>query len=830
MMANKMVSNIKSLTTGVGDLVKTVDKLYASLNKVNTAATKALTSASSTVSTVGGQYGLTQGANRPGTGADAAHFPTASGGVGPKQNIMSASLAAFSAMGGYPGYGQYGPSRFPYPGMPPMPPMGGGMSTRAFGAMGAVQFGLGIASGAYQMMPGLQPTMDRTLGYYQAGLRAPGINRNQLERATFGAMGGGLSGVGSDAQVAAILAGMGYAPGSQNYLGAAGQIGGAYKYLGMSNEAAAAAIGGFQTGPMQANLFQYGITTFDMGTGKEKTTGQIAKELMNYMTGGRNVTVKQVQESYKMGALGANLQTMGFSADQQTMLYQAMIDLASGRNPDLQNAAPVKGNENTFLTSQGRLNASTTDVMMSAEEKMIKGFENAADTVEFFNRQVKHAADALGYIIGYSQGVSGTPAGKGAGKIGKSLLGGALVAGGIALSEFGIGIPMAAAGAAMLASGGSSSGFGSSFGVSNRNKTGGSSPAAGAPVTAGYGATNNSADSPWAGTNGSHTGVDYAMPIGTAVTSVYDGTVSAVNLNADYGTSVMIDNINGTQAVYAHLSEKSVKVGDTVKQGQRIGKSGKSGNAQEPHLHFELRDAKNHPVDPSSILSGVGGTTSLFGDYATVRPTIGNLTKKSSSSTNTSSTSGAALTIGNYTGSKDSLSDSSLREILMGAGFSGASLETAMQVVRAESGGRPGALNPNASTGDYSMGLFQINMIGDLGVKRNEKYLKEYAQYGYTGPESLYDPAVNARIAYDISKSGTTWSNAWVNTSRKLGIGGATSGYGAAVPSASVSSGNNTVNVTLKIERASEEEAVQFAKRVKYYLEHDNETSMIGRA
>lgn len=822
MMANKMVSNIKSLTTGVGDLVKKVDQLYASLSKINTVASKAMKSASAAVSTVGGQYGLTQGEIRPGTGADGARFAETQ--KAPGQGVMQRSLGTFSMMSTY----GYGGGRFPYPGMPPISEQA--MAGYAkFGALSTgINFGLGIASGAMQMMPNFGATMDRTLGYYQAGLRAPGINRNQLERATFGAMGGGISSVGSDAQVAAILAGMGYTPGSRNYLQATAQVGGAYKYLGMTNQAATQAVAGFQTGPMAANLFQYGITTTD-ASGREKTTGQLARELMGYMTGGAKTTAEDVRRSYQKGALGANLANMGFSTDQQTMLYQAMLDISSGRNPDLQNASPLKGNENTFLTSQGRLNASTTDIMMTAEEKMIKGFENAADTVEAFNRALKPAADKLGYISGYAGGVSGTPAGKGAGKIGKSLLGGALVAGGIALSEFGIGIPMAAAGAAMLASGGSGSGFGSSFGVSNRNRTGGSSPAAGAAVTAGYGAKNTTSNSPWASTNGSHTGVDYAMPVGTPVTSAYDGIVSAVNLNADYGTSVMVDNANGTQAIYAHLSEKTVKVGDQVKQGQRIGKSGQSGNANGPHLHFEVRDGKNNPVDPASFLKGTGYASSLFQDYATTLPTgydVANPSGKSSSGSSDSST----MSIGKYSGSKDSLSDAALRDILFSAGFRDSNLTTAMSVVRAESGGRPGALNPNADTGDYSMGIFQINMIGDLGKRRNEKYLKEYGQYGYTGPESLYDPAINARIAYDISKSGTKWSDAWVNTSKKLGIGGATTGYGASVPAATSPSGNRTVNVTLKIERASEQEAMVFAKKVKYYLEHDNETSKIGRS
>ena len=112
-----------------------------------------------------------------------------------------------------------------------------------------------------------------------------------------------------------------------------------------------------------------------------------------------------------------------------------------------------------------------------------------------------------------------------------------------------------------------------------------------------------------------------------------------------------------------------------------------------------------------------------------------------------------------------------------------------------ESGGRPGALNPNSKTGDYSEGLFQINMIGDLGKKRNAQYLKDYASIGYKGPQSLYDPLINAKIAYDISHGGAVWSQAWVNTSKKLGlINSGTSGMGAS--SAASSSSMSAIDPT----------------------------------
>lgn len=836
-----MVSNIKNLTSGVGDLVKKVDQLYSSLNKVNTVATKVSSNLSSVVSTSGGQYGLTQGSTRPGTGADGAHFATPAGPVGRGQNFMQNSLGVFSMFGS--GYG-YGGGRFQYPGYPQMPMgggMGGGMGGRAAGVanmgMAAVSFGLGVAGGAYTAMPGVNETLTRTYGYYQAGLRSPGINRNQLERATFSGLKGGISEVGSDAQVAATLAAMGYTPGSANYMQAVGQVGGAYKYLGMGNAQATQAIAGFQTGPMAANLFQYGITTTTAG-GKEKTTGQIARELMNYMTGGAQVSAEDVRRSYQKGALGANLSTMGFSQDQQNMLYQAMIDLASGRNPDLQNAAPASGNANTFLTAQGRLNASTTNVMMAAEEKMIKGFENAADTVEAFNRALLNVVEPLGYLKGYLGGVGGTDVGKGAGKVLKTIAGGALALGGVALAPFsmGAGLAVSSAGLALMGSGGGTTGFGSSFGVANKGRTGGSSPVGGAPVTAGYGATDTTAGSPWANTGGVHKGMDYAVPIGTPVTSAFDGVVSAVNLNADYGTSVMVDNINGTQAIYGHLSEKTVNVGDPVKQGQRIGKSGKSGNANGPHLHFEIRNGKNNPVDPRTYTSGAAAY--LFKNYATTLPTGYEIVGSSPSSSG-GQLSGQMGTEDQQKWAKDFLSR-------IGAPTSDANVTALNTWMRAEGRGWSTSLNratfnPLNTTLDMP-GAVSFNKVGVKAYTSYEQGMdatiatlsgKSADERGYTAILNALksDSGVSAVLGAVNNSAWRTGQTGGAGAYSSFGSrGGATTGYGAAIPSPTISSGNKTVNITLKIERASDQEALIFAKKVKQYLETENEVSTIGRS
>jgi len=94
---------------------------------------------------------------------------------------------------------------------------------------------------------------------------------------------------------------------------------------------------------------------------------------------------------------------------------------------------------------------------------------------------------------------------------------------------------------------------------------------------------------------------------------------------------------------------------------------------------------------------------------------------------------------------------SSLRELLASAGFHGSGLNTAVAVAMAESGGHPMSHNPDASTGDNSYGLFQINMLGSLGPARR-------AEFGLGSNDQLYDPLTNARIAFKMSQGGTNWT------------------------------------------------------------------------
>jgi len=93
-----------------------------------------------------------------------------------------------------------------------------------------------------------------------------------------------------------------------------------------------------------------------------------------------------------------------------------------------------------------------------------------------------------------------------------------------------------------------------------------------------------------------HNGVDLAAPVGTPIMASASGKViisRTGGYNGGYGTYVVISHSNGTQTLYAHMSDNYVTVGESVSQGQTIGEIGMTGRTTGPHIHFEVRGASN---------------------------------------------------------------------------------------------------------------------------------------------------------------------------------------------------------------------------------------------
>lgn len=101
--------------------------------------------------------------------------------------------------------------------------------------------------------------------------------------------------------------------------------------------------------------------------------------------------------------------------------------------------------------------------------------------------------------------------------------------------------------------------------------------------------------------SGYHTGLDFAAPTGTPVFSALAGKVVESGWGGAYGNHLVIRHDNGVKTLYAHLSSASVKQGDEVLRGQRIGSVGTTGNSTGPHLHFEVIKGETQK-DPAAFL------------------------------------------------------------------------------------------------------------------------------------------------------------------------------------------------------------------------------------
>ena len=102
-----------------------------------------------------------------------------------------------------------------------------------------------------------------------------------------------------------------------------------------------------------------------------------------------------------------------------------------------------------------------------------------------------------------------------------------------------------------------------------------------------------------------HAGRDFAAPQGTPVVAALSGRVVSSGLAGGYGIAIELEHsAPRRRTLYGHLSELYVKAGQTVLQGEVIGRVGSTGLSTGPHLHFELRQPSNRgwqAVDPGTL-------------------------------------------------------------------------------------------------------------------------------------------------------------------------------------------------------------------------------------
>lgn len=109
---------------------------------------------------------------------------------------------------------------------------------------------------------------------------------------------------------------------------------------------------------------------------------------------------------------------------------------------------------------------------------------------------------------------------------------------------------------------------------------------------------------PWEEGGRLHAGVDIQANFGEPVRAAADGVVVEAGQNSSYGRYVALKHAEGLTTFYAHMGgvAQHLRPGLAVKAGEVVGKIGSSGTSTGPHLHFEIRDRRDRPLNPSLFL------------------------------------------------------------------------------------------------------------------------------------------------------------------------------------------------------------------------------------
>lgn len=108
-----------------------------------------------------------------------------------------------------------------------------------------------------------------------------------------------------------------------------------------------------------------------------------------------------------------------------------------------------------------------------------------------------------------------------------------------------------------------------------------------------------------------HTGVDYALPVGSPVYATADGTVRTIKRSErGYGNMIVVEHGALYSTSYAHLEKINVRQGQSVSRGDVIGEVGNTGLSMAPHLHYEVL-YKGEAVDPVNYFFGELGPLEL---------------------------------------------------------------------------------------------------------------------------------------------------------------------------------------------------------------------------
>ena len=97
-----------------------------------------------------------------------------------------------------------------------------------------------------------------------------------------------------------------------------------------------------------------------------------------------------------------------------------------------------------------------------------------------------------------------------------------------------------------------------------------------------------------------HSGVDIKTKPNDTIRAAFDGIVTMSKRFSAYGNCVIVRHPNGLETLYGHNSRNLVNCGDSVRAGQAVALTGRTGRATTEHLHFECRIG-GVPFDPSKV-------------------------------------------------------------------------------------------------------------------------------------------------------------------------------------------------------------------------------------
>lgn len=109
---------------------------------------------------------------------------------------------------------------------------------------------------------------------------------------------------------------------------------------------------------------------------------------------------------------------------------------------------------------------------------------------------------------------------------------------------------------------------------------------------------------PWETHARLHAGVDMEASAGTLIGAAADGVITRMGVDAGYGRFVELKHAAGLSTLYGHMGPflPGIAPGVAVKAGTPVGRTGSSGSSTGAHLHFEIRDAENRPLNPELFL------------------------------------------------------------------------------------------------------------------------------------------------------------------------------------------------------------------------------------